>query len=285
MKGNSLLIVGCGDLGIRTGSTLLAEGWQVHGVRRNVDALPAGFVAHQGDYTNPEGLQGIRQLRPDTVLATFNPADRSLAGYQSGFADGARNLVEALGDHRPATVLFVSSTRVFAESDGGWVDETSALSGDDARAIAIIDAEQAMRDADLEVSIVRFAGIYGYSRGRMLERIGRGELSPASPARWTNRIHRDDCAGFLCHLLRAAVAGQPLAPVYIGVDDCPAPHFEVEAWLAGELGADVDSSPPAAGQGNPIGKRCNNQLLHSSGYALRYPDYRSGYRAVLAGSS
>ena len=190
MKRKSLLIVGCGDLGVRVGTALLDEGWAVHGVRRDTDALPAGLTAHRADYSIPGGLNQLRGLCPDTVLATFNPSDRTLAGYLSGFVEGARNLLDALGDHRPARVLFASSTRVFAESRGGWVDETSPLSVDDERALAIIEAEQLLRDSAHAVSVVRFAGIYGHPGGHLLARIARGELSPAVPGRWSNRIHR-----------------------------------------------------------------------------------------------
>ena len=284
MKRKSLLIVGCGDLGARAGSTLIQEGWTVHGLRRRVDALPAGFSAHRADYAAPGGLDLIRELRPDTVLATFTPTDRSLAGYRSGFVDGARNLLDALADHRPARLVFVSSTRVFSESRGAWVDESSPLSDSDERAVAIVEAERLVRDSALDVSVVRFAGIYGQPGGRLLARIARGELSPATPVRWTNRIHREDCAGFLCHLLRGAVAGDSLEPVYIGADDQPALQHEVEHWLALELGVETGADRPVSGEDEAIGKRCRNRLMHASGYSLRYPDFRSGYRAVLSGS-
>ena len=101
MKGKSLLIVGCGDIGTRVGTTLLAEDWAIHGVRRNTDALPGEFSTHRADYAAPDGLSDLRGLCPDTVLATFNPTDRSVAGYRAGFLDGARNLVDCLGEHRP----------------------------------------------------------------------------------------------------------------------------------------------------------------------------------------
>jgi hypothetical protein len=140
--------------------------------------------------------------------------------------------------------------------------------------------------------VVRFAGIYGYPGGRLLERIRRGELSPEHPPRFSNRIHRDDCAGFLCHLLGRVEAGQGVERVYNGVDDLPAPQFEVEAWLAAQMGVEATPvKPPGISDPNiretmPAGhKRCSNRLLHASAYKLIYPDYRSGYGAVLAGES
>ena len=282
-KSNSVLIAGCGDLGTRTGKALAALGWQVHGVRRNCAALPPEFIPHPADYTAAGALDFLRDLRPDFVLATFNPSDRSVAGYRRGFTAAAANLLEALGGHRPGLVLFISSTRVFAESNGGWINEGSALSTDDERALAMIEAERLLLDSPHTVSVVRFGGIYGSAGGRLLSRIARGELCDPQPGRWSNRIHREDCAGFLAHLLRSASVGENLEPVYIGVDDHPVLQYEVETWLARELGVDAGGPVPAAAVGDATGKRCSNRLLHASGYRLRFADYRSGYREVITG--
>jgi nucleoside-diphosphate-sugar epimerase len=292
MKSNSILFVGCGDLGCRSGLIMRARGWQVAGLRRDPSRLPAGFAGIAGDYSSPADTMFIAELKPDYVVATFNPSDRSVGGYQRGFSQAADSLLAGLGSHRPRAILSVSSTRVYAERDGGWVDETSPLSVDDPRALAIIASEQTLLGSAHRVAVVRFAGIYGYPGGRLLERIRRGELCPEQPPRFSNRIHRDDCAGFLCHLLGRVESGLALEPVYNGVDDLPAPQFEVEAWLAARLGVDAKPgkssgiSGPGTDATMPTGhKRCSNRLLHDSGYRLIYPDYRSGYDAVLAGAA
>ena len=288
MKTNSILFVGCGDLGCRAGDRLLASGWRVTGQRRNPEQLPSGFGRVAADYTAPGGLDFIAGLAPDYVVATFNPSERSEEGYRKGFIGGAQNLLAGLGGHRPKAILTVSSTRVYAERSGGWVDESADLARDDPRATAMITAEQLLLNSPHAASVIRFAGIYGAAKGRLLQRIARGELSPEHPLRYGNRIHRDDCAGFLCHLLQRAASGDELAALYNAVDDLPAVQFEVESWLAARLGV-AHAVDPAAGTAvknapgfNSIGhKRCSNRLLHTSGYELIYPDYRSGYSAVL----
>lgn len=288
MKTKSILFVGCGDLGCRAGSQLLAAGWQVTGLRRDPTRLPAGFSGIAGDYAISGALDFIATLAPDYVVATFNPSERSEEGYRRGFTGGSQNLLAGLGGHKPKAILTVSSTRVYAERDGGWVDESGDLAQDDPRAVAMIVAEQALLTSPHLVSAIRFAGIYGAPAGRLLQRIRRGELSPEEPAHYSNRIHRDDCAGFLCHLLERAASGVEPAPVYNGVDDFPAAQFEVESWLAAQMGVQVaPSSDPNSSTRNtpkpnsPGHKRCSNRLLRASGYELLYPDYRSGYAAVL----
>lgn len=85
------------------------------------------------------------------------------------------------------------------------------------------------------------------------------------------------------HLLQKAALGESLEPVYIGVDDAPAPRYEVETWLARKLGVPVpDDDAPAEPVHHSAGhKRCRNRALRDSGYRLIYPDYRSGYGALL----
>ncbi|MDG2047822.1 MAG: NAD(P)H-binding protein [Halioglobus sp.] len=291
MKHSSVLIVGCGDIGIRTGALLVAQGWDVAGVRRNISKLPAEFVAHAADYTQTASLDFIAQLEPDFVLATFNPADRTQAGYKAGFQTAMSHLISGLGMHRPRHILMVSSTRVFAEAHGGWVDNNSALTDDDPYALAIIAAEQYLLASGHNASLVRFAGIYGAPGSRFLSRVRSGELCHSEPVSYTNRIHRDDCAGFLAHLLQLVDAGKTIEPLYIGVDDEPAPRYEVEAWLAGALRlAGVQQQrllgpvDRPSGRGQSGHKRCRNRALHDSGYQLIYPSYKSGYGAMLAQS-
>lgn len=289
MKSASVLIVGCGDLGVRTGNLLLQQGWRVTGVRRDTARLPAEFEGIAANYTQPGSLGFIEALAPDFVLTTFNPADRSISGYRAGFRTGMSNLLAGLGQHRPRHILMASSTRVFAERNGGWVDESSALTTDDVSALEIIAAERLLLDSGHSASVVRFAGIYGLQGGRLLSRIRRGELCPPEPVSYTNRIHREDCAGFLAHVLQLVQDGKSLLPVYVGVDDLPAPRYEVESWLAREMGVeDLSAVQPAViddpTRHNAGHRRCRNTTLRESGYRLIYPDYKSGYALLLEDS-
>ena len=281
MKESSLLIVGCGDLGEKVGRALQKLHWRIDAVRRRPPADSAGFTWHATDYSINGSLDFAETLQPDFVLATFTPTDREVAGYQRGFTRAAANLLHGIGSHQVKCLIMVSSTRVYAEKDGGWVDETSPLDRTDERAGAIIEAERLLLQSGQAACVVRCAGIYGASDGRLQARVKRGEIAPADPPRYTNRIHRDDCAGFLAHLLLRAQAGDRLHAIYNAVDNAPAPAHEVESWLAGAMGV---TAPALAGRKHDSEsghKRCRNALLQSSGYRLRYPDYRAGYGAVL----
>ena len=284
MDKHSLLLVGCGDLGMRAAGLLALERWHICGVRRHP---PKSVGQGNGvdewfarDYSQPGSLGFIEKLAPDFVAATFTPTSMDLQGYRRGFAEGASNLLSGLGGHRPRLLIMVSSTRVYAESDGGWVDESSALTTTDERGLAIVEAERQFLDSGQAVSVLRCGGIYGAPGGRLLNKIAAGRVAPELPLRYTNRIHRDDCAGFMVHLLERALRGMTVEPVYNVVDDNPAPAHDVEAWIAGRLGLVPAHERAAAEQGPVSHKRCRNDLLHNSGYSLRYPDYRAGYRDV-----
>jgi len=104
------------------------------------------------------------------------------------------------------------------------------------------------------------------------------------PGLWSNRIHRDDCAGALRHLMLLDGA----AGLYLGVDHEPADLCEVQRWLASELGAPApptttgdDSDAEISGRRRSSNKRCSSQRLVDSGYRFRYPTFREGYGAML----
>lgn len=287
MKADKVLFLGSGDLAQRAGSALLDSGCVVAGARRSPATPPAGFQAFVADYLQPATLAFIPEFDPDYIVASFKPVSRDPEGYRAGFVGASENLLSALHACRPSRILFVSSTRVFAEQEGGWVDESSPRSDSDQSAQAMIEAEALLRSA-IPTTAIYFSGIYGDPQGRLLSRISRGELCADKPAYFSNRIHRADAGAFLAHLVDVDRTSQStgqlsgLADGYIGSDDLPVLQHEVELWLASQLAVSAAGETVPVPRMTPGHKRCRNGLLRESGFELRYPDYRSGYTAVLA---
>jgi len=279
VKSPHIAIVGCGDIGIRVGTVLARSGWRVTGVRRNPEHLPAAFERCRADYTDADSLASLADGHPDYVLFTPVPADRTAGGYQRGYALAVSALASSGLLRRARGAVMVSSTRVFAEQDGGTVTEASPLAGDDPAAQAIIDAEELLHRHCGAAVVLRASGIYGAPPGALLSRVLRGEAS-ADPHRISNRIHRDDLAAAIVHVFEALVRGATLPPTLIASDDEPAPIGEVEAWLARALGVDTLTPSQRAGPGRG-NRRCCNRMLRATGFRLRYPSYREGYRAQL----
>ncbi len=271
------LIAGCGDVGIALGLRLASQGEEVWGLRRHPDRLPAPLRRFAADLTRPESLAGL----PDDFeqLVYLTAADEfSDAAYRRAYVDGLDNLLHTL-DGRVALrrMIFVSSTGVYAQTNGEWVDETSSAQPRRFSGQRLREGEERALGSGGAATVVRFGGIYGPGRGDLIRRVLAGADCQSDPPLYTNRIHRDDCAGVLHHLLRLEAP----APLYLAVDDEPAPQCVVMGWLAERLGVPAPAHR-AADEGQPRGnKRCRNRRLRDSGYRFEYPSYREGYQALL----
>jgi len=282
MKCKTVLFVGCGDLGMRAGQWLLAQNANVAALRRNTAHLPEGFRGYAGDYTRAGDLDFVADLNPDYVVTSFTPTQRDKRGYEQGFLESTQLLLQALEGSSVRQLVFISSTRVYAESQGGWVDENSPLTQDDPNGAVIARAESLLDEASFPCVRLRFGGIYGNPQGRLLQRIASGELCSNTPVSYSNRIHRVDAARVILHCLRQAETGVELARCYNGVDNLPAPQYEVEEWLARQMGLAQDSLRYTAKRMSAGHKRCVNTALLSTGFEFEYENYRAGYTQVLA---
>lgn len=282
----NLLMAGCGDLGTGLGETLAADGWTVWGLRRSTEGLPPTLRGWAADLTRPETLRPL-PASFDAVVYTATPDRYDEAGYRQAYVTGVHNLLDALAaqSQPPSRVILVSSTSVYAQNTGEDVDETSPTEPTHYAGRTILEGERAMQALGERGVIVRFGGIYGPHRTQLLDSVRQGKaVCYEGPPRYTNRIHRDDCVGVLGHLLTLPET----APLYLGVDNEPAPRDDVLRWLAAQLGR--PEPPTAPGSDAPTGrrtrsnKRCRNRRLRDSGYAFLYPSFREGYRAMIASS-
>lgn len=274
---------------------LAGEGHAVWGLKRRPEGLPDGVRPVAADVTDPATLSELPGDLDGAVYAV-SADGRDDGAYRRAYVDGPRRLIEALAASSPperagsppARFVFVSSTGVYGDRDGGWVDETTPPEPDRFTGRRLLEGERAVLErASLfpdGAAVVRFGGIYGPGRTRLIDRVRSGEARcPAGTPVYTNRIHRDDCAGFLAHLVTLDRTDLPDPPIYLGVDDEPADLCTVYRWLAARLGAPEPETAPAEATGRRrSNKRCRNDRLRESGYRLLYPTFREGY-AELAG--
>lgn len=278
-----VLIAGCGDVGTALGVLLAAQGHSVFGLRRRAGLLGPPLHPVAADLAEPATLRALPD-GVDTLVYAAAADGFDEAAYRRAYVDGLANVLAALRARTAplARVAYCSSTAVYAQDDGAWVDETSPAEPRGFSGRRLLDGERLALASGARPIVVRLAGIYGPGRTRLIDQVRAGTATCTEGApTWTNRIHRDDCAGVLAHLL-ALPAPDPL---WIGVDHEPAPLCTVLDWLAARLGAPPPRRVPAGeatGRRERSNKRCRNARLAASGYGFRFPTFREGYGAVLA---
>ena len=279
------LIVGCGYVGLEVGRLLAARGVEVVGFRRGRegDALlvQAGIHPHHGDLTRPEDLASVPggfDWVVDTVSSSRGGAD----AYRDVYLGGARHLIAWAPTRGVRRLVYTSSTSVYGQRDGSWVDEGSPAepAGETGRLLLETEREfLAARDAGiLEATVLRVAGIYGPDRGHLFRQFVAGEATrEPEGGRWINMVHRDDVATAVVAVLDA----ERPSGLYNVVDDRPVRQGEFLGHLAQELGRPLP--PEAAASASPrkrgiTHKRVSNgRLKAETGWRPRHPDFRSGY--------
>lgn len=277
------LIAGCGDVGSRLAEQLSAAGWQVHGLRRDVGQLPACALPVAADLHDSACPAGWPTGELDYLVYCAAATQHDEAGYQLAYVEGLRHVLAWLAEHgqRPRRVLFVSSSGVYGQQDGEWIDETAPAEAPGYSGRIMREAEQLALQSGLPASVVRLTGIYGPGREWLLKQAREGYRVASEPPLYGNRIHADDAAGLLAFLLQADARGVALEDIYIGVDDEPAALHEVVGWLRGQLGVSHWSEQQTVRRSGS--KRCSNARARALGWAPRYPSYREGYAALLKG--
>ena len=265
----SLLIAGAGDLGSRLAQLRVRRGEEVITLRRRDVPVADGARNLPVDLSTGEGFSQLPR-RPDALVFCAAPDQRDEASYRALYVDGLRRLLDALDMPR---LILVSSTAVYAEDAGEKVDETTLPRATRFNGRVLLEAERELA-AHSGGLVLRLSGIYGPGREMMVRRAREGS---ATGQHWSNRIHIDDAATALAHLLDAEAA----APIYLGSDDRPALESEVQAWLRAREGL-----PPAAQDNSPeTGRRVSNARLRASGWSPAYPDYRAGYGELLSNAA
>ncbi|AZD63756.1 SDR family oxidoreductase [Pseudomonas chlororaphis] len=283
MSAPSVLIAGCGDVGSRLAKQLLAENWQVYGLRRTVSQLPEGVIGVAGDLFSEQCPAAWPTTPLDYLVYSAAATEHDEAGYRAAYVEGLTHVLGWLKQNgqSPKRLLFVSSSSVYGQKDGEWIDETSPAQAGSYSGRLMLEAEQVALQSGIPASLVRLTGIYGPGREWLLNQVRQGYRVAIDPPLYGNRIHADDAAGLLAFLLQADRRGVQLEDCYIGVDDAPVPLAEVVGWLREYLGVTEwadNSSVRRSGS-----KRCSNARARALGWEPRYPSFREGYAEIIEG--
>jgi len=276
-----VLIAGFGDLGRQIALTLQREPIASQGAtlalrRRLMTDLPSGVTPLVADLTDPASLSVIPDHVTHAVYCAAADASTEQA-YRRTYFEGLRNLIDRLSQQAiMPRMLFVSSTAVYGREVEGIVDESSPTHPARFNGQVMLASEQMLLERAPDSVVVRLSGIYGPGRTQLLRRIMAGATHiPDQPGYWANRIHIDDAARAVVHLLR----DRRQSGVFIGTDSHPLPLDVLYADLASQIGAPPPrTAPPTAMMGK---KKLSNLKLLSTGFAFNWPDSRIGYQSVI----
>ena len=264
-------------MGQRAARLLQARGDEVYALRRHPPTQD-GSSLHwlHADLTRPETLQNLPADITQLVYAP-TPGAREEVAYRAIFVDGLRNMLDALVGKSLRRVLLVSSSAVYGEHHDGWVDENTPPAPLGFNGDVLLEAEHWLASQPIRSTVLRLAGLYGPGRTQLIERVRAGlACAPRGSAHWTNRIHIDDAAEAIAHLLHLS---EPQG-LYLGVDDTPLPLDVLYDSLAALVGGPaVPEGPAPASIGS---KRLSNARLRASGFRVRWPDSRAGYADLWA---
>lgn len=273
-----VLWLGAGALAQAFSQLPAAKAWtEIVGVRRNCAGLATGLTPLEADFCEPASLAGLQQCPSDAVVVTLTPGGRSDEQYRAGYVTASHNLVDAIASwpSPPKRVLFVSSTSVYGQNDGQSVDESSITAPTGFSGVRLLEAEQVWRDAGWPLAVVRFSGIYGPGRYRLLQQLQSGQTKQPERPAYTNRIHQTDCARVIAHLLgEAFIEGE-----FIATDDHSVLDTDVKQWLAKALNTGYEGGSLNAA--TVAGKRLSNNKLRATGFEFRFPSFREGYPAII----
>jgi len=268
-------IIGCGDIGLRLAKQLDSQSYTVIGLRRSEQDSDR-IEYRQADCSSKAQLQQTLPEYSDVIVITMTPSQRTDAGYQQAYVQVVDNLLQAI-QQPPRLIVFVSSTSVYSQSEGEWVDEDSPAAPSSFSGQRLLEAEQLLSDSPYNSCVVRFSGIYGPKRQRLIEQVKRGESSPINPPLYSNRIHVDDCAAVLAHVIQH---NNPQT-LYLASDSSPTPLQEVKQWIAEQLGLSDHHWRGVSDSSLRASKRISNQRLLNSGFTFTYPDFQQGYQTVI----
>lgn len=276
-----ILIVGCGAIGYELALTLARAGHDVTGLKRNVPVeANEPFKYFRADITSAQDLN-LLDTDFEHVFFIVSAGKRDEKSYDDIYRIGINNLIDRFAKtNSNIPWIFVSSTSVYNQHQGEWVDEDSLTTPENATSLKILSAEQRLKLLNSDNVIVRFSGIYGPGREYLLRIAKQNPDIQKVPPYYTNRIHQTDCVGVLTYLLECRIKGIKLEQCYLASDDDPAPLWEVIDWIAEKM----DCARPIGKtviHDIDMNKRCRNERIKQLGYRFAYRSYKAGYAEMI----
>jgi nucleoside-diphosphate-sugar epimerase len=290
--GKHLVIFGAGYVGSTVAHGAVERGMRVTALTRNAEKAEAlrqsGVEVVVADLASPSWHDQIVG-GAEFVLNCVSSGGGGVAGYAQSYLEGMESIVAWMRARGSVgTIVYTSSTSVYPQDGGVFVDEKAATTGSGERAQILLAAEKVLDAAGslgacARWFVLRLAGIYGPGRHHLLEQVRAGEVAGRGDYR-LNLVHRDDIAAAIWAAFGAD--GKIANEIFNVADDGAATKSEIVLWLAERLGVATPSftGEPAPGRRAVTPDRVitNAKLKTVLGWRPGYPSFREGYTAILS---
>ena len=275
----SVLIAGCGFVGLPLARKLLETGWQPHAITKaesSAERLRSeSFNVHVFDLRHADALRKLPRRHFNVVIHCASSERGNVEDYRAVFFEGSKNI---MGSLEYENFIFCSSTSVYAQTDGAWVDESSAAAPTRETGQVLRDTEELVLAAN--GTVARLSGLYGPGRCVPLRKLLAGQAAiEGDGTRVMNALHQLDAVSAL-HFLAAS---KPAGIVNV-TDNLPVTQVEWYRYVCNR----VNKPLPPTGPRNRdrkrgwTSKRVSNQRLRSFGWAPIYPTFKEGLETILA---
>lgn len=290
LTGQDLVIFGCGYLGSRLAELALAEDMRVHAVTRN--PVAAGLLREQGvsvheGWLDADDWHGSVPVSPAFAVNCVGSLDRTGEGYRRSYLGGMDSIARWARGGSPGLFVYTSSTGVYGSVTGA-VDEETVPGELTEKNRILAEAERKITEGGISDRwfVLRLAGLYGPGRHRLLDRVRAGDPSLENEAnRRLNTIHRDDACSAILACMRAG-SNIP-SQVFNLTADKAASRQEVIRWLRERTRSESRETETTLADGYSLDRRVpdrvisNRRIKEALGWQPHYPDFRSGYEAIL----
>ena len=275
MNTQNLLIIGQGDIGLPITNKLAQDGLNVTGLARRERHHYA--LDKKANFLQADALTlTAEQLQDFTALAIIvTPDEYSTSGYHDSYLAISQHLA-TLTDKLTnlARIVFISSTAVYGQDNGEWIDEdTAPVMPEREASQVILQAEQVLQQSfGAKTIIIRPSGIYGRERLMRLRKAKEKQKEPVATAHWSNRIMDRDLVTIIANIMTIDTP----KPLYIATDYAPVTTFELGSWLSEQIN---EVSPVIDDNKTKVtGKRLHSNIPLAW---LDYPDWQVGYGDIL----
>jgi len=277
VKNKRLLIIGCGKLGQQVGLFAKDMPLDLIGFKRKKITSTNLKIIEQ-DIFEESFFDKVKKFSPHFIiycLSSDNPSEKS---YQKNYVDGLKQVIASTKHIKNFQHLFfISSTSVYGENSGHFIDEFSETSPENYRGIILLEAERLMELVDFNYTVIRLSGIYGTGRNYMVN-LSQDIARWPDFDRWTNRVNEEDAANFILFLLTQCLNNKVPEKLYLLTDNEPVRLYDLLNWIRQQLNLNENSKPNL----RPVlGKRLRSSIIPTLQFKYKFPSYKLGYKKLL----